>query len=66
MDPGQFLVEFNRIASAPNGAEHLRQLVMGLALSGDLLTNGGELPDNFSSVIKEARQKYYDDLGGKA
>ena len=66
MDAKQFLSEFRHIASAPNGVDQLRQLVMGLALAGDLLTDNESLPEDFAVHVEAVKQKYFDDLGKRA
>lgn len=37
MDAQQFLAEFGHIANAPGGVERLRELVLHLAVSGNLI-----------------------------
>ena len=63
MDAKQFLIEFQHIASAPNGVEQLRQMVMGLALAGNIVMNNESLPENFESHLEAAKQHYFDDIG---
>lgn len=63
MDAAKFLSEFAHITAAPNGIDQLRQLVMGLALAGELLKDNESLPEDFAQRIEVARHKYFDDLG---
>ena len=66
MNAKQFLAEFRHIASAPNGVDQLRHLVLGLALAGHLLTDNESLPHDFTLLVEAAKQKYFDDLGKRA
>jgi type I restriction enzyme, S subunit len=62
-----FLNKFRYIASAPNGVDLLRQLIMSLALTGDLLTADNEsLAENFALRLELAKQQYFDNLGERA
>jgi type I restriction enzyme, S subunit len=63
VNPEQFLAEFSHIASAPNGIDQIRQLIMGLALSGDLLVPNASLPEDFSSLLEVSKQRYFEKLG---
>jgi type I restriction enzyme S subunit len=56
MDAQQFLAEFGHIANAPGGVERLRELVLHLAVSGDLTVT--ESPVDAAPLLDSiARQK---------
>ena len=66
MDAKQFLAELGHIASAPNGVDQLRQLVMGLALAGNLFGENEKLPEDFDLRLEGEKLKYFDELGRRA
>jgi type I restriction enzyme S subunit len=59
MDAKQLLSQLGLIASAPNGLDELRQLVMGLALAGDIVEDNADLPEDFGARVELARQRYF-------
>ena len=51
MDAKQFLAEFGHIANAPGGVARLRELILHLAVSGDLVRT--ESPVDASPLLEE-------------
>jgi type I restriction enzyme S subunit len=59
MDAQQFIAEFKHIASAPGGVQRVRELILQLAISGDLTTRVvGDIgaPDLIAANRKEQRR----------
>lgn len=63
MDAKQFLAEFGYIANAPEGVSNIRQLIMGLALSGKLFSDNIKLDSDIDLRIDKARKNYYESAG---
>lgn len=55
MDAQQFLAEFGHIVNAPGGVGRLRELVLHLAVSGDLLKI--EIPENAAPLLERILQQ---------
>ncbi|MDZ4153714.1 restriction endonuclease subunit S [Methylicorpusculum sp.] len=58
MDAQQFLAEFGHIANAPGGVDHLRELILHLAISGDLIAT--ESPIDASPLLETIEQQKRD------
>ncbi|HDO1330104.1 TPA: restriction endonuclease subunit S [Aeromonas veronii] len=61
MDMKQFLTEFGHIANAPGGVEQLRELVLRLAVTGDLISTDTPLDASpLLDVIEKQKRKHPD------
>lgn len=68
MTPQQFLTEFAPIASAPNGVQKLREMVLQLAVQGRLTEHHPQDGDVDREIVaaQAERQAYWADVGGGA
>ncbi|WES90647.1 restriction endonuclease subunit S [Dickeya fangzhongdai] len=61
MDAKQFLAEFGHIANAPGGVEQLRELVLHLAVTGDLISTDAPLDASpLLDVIEKQKREHPD------
>ena len=64
MNSKHFLDEFNLIASAPEGIQQLREMILSLAVTGDLVKSHLSEPDrNSLKRISGELFRYQDRLG---
>ncbi|MEK7392964.1 MAG: restriction endonuclease subunit S, partial [Fibrobacterota bacterium] len=68
MTPQQFLTEFGHIASAPNGVQRLREMVLQLAVQGRLVEQRIEDGDVRLEIdeSKAERKSYLTKIGGRS
>ncbi|HYE36655.1 restriction endonuclease subunit S [Methylocaldum sp.] len=55
MDAQRFLAEFGHIANAPGGVQRLREMILSLAVSGDLLVN--DTPQDARPLLESIGEK---------